>query len=235
MQRFCVLTSGRAGSTSLMYALAAHNDIAVPSKQIDCPSNEIYGVINPERYWPAYAELAGMPVTDELALAAAFYASNEAANYAGFKTMPNRHRQLGRMIANNEIQVIGLFRRDLPATIASFIAARDVKSWARKGEPQDYRFRFSAAIEPRVDTHLAYLLKSLYLLTRIRGAITIEFEQLCTEAFSDRRLNDYFARPIRLQEPRPPIEASSYVENWPAFARYVQDRAGEYWRQHPRS
>jgi hypothetical protein len=218
-----------------MEALAAHDDIAVPSKQINCPSNEIYRVINPEHYWPAYEELAGMPVTGELSLALAFYSSNEPSAYAGFKTMPNRHRQLGRLIAENEVQVISLSRRDLPATIASFIAARELKSWARSGEPQNYRFRFSAAIEPRIDTHLTYILKSLRLLATLRGAITIEFEQLCTDTFFDRQLNAYFDRAIRLQDPRPPIEASSYVENWPAFARYIQRRAEEYWRQHPRS
>jgi hypothetical protein len=192
-------------------------------------------VIKPGRYWQAYEKFAAMPVTDELSLALAFYSSNESSAYAGFKTMPNRHRQLGRMIAENEIQVINLFRRDLPATIASFIAARDVKSWDRRGEPQDYRFHFSAAIEPRIDMHLAYILKSLRLLATLRGAITIEFEQLCTDTFSDRQLNTYFDRAIRLQDPRPPIETSSYVENWPAFAQYIQRRAEEYWRQHPRS
>ncbi len=58
-------------------------------------------------------------------LVAAFYASNQTMPFAGFKTMPNRHRHLRRMINEHDIQVITLVRRDIASTIASFIAATD--------------------------------------------------------------------------------------------------------------
>ena len=213
-----------------MNALASHPDIVVPSKQIDCPKNEIFGVVKPDRYWPEYARLSSVPVTDEPSLARAFFQSNRAP-FVGFKSMPNRHLNLQRMITDNEIQVIGLVRRDLSATIASFIAARDLRSWRRSGERQDHHLRFTPAIEPRIDEHLGYLLQSLATLARLRNTITIEFEDLCSEQFCNVRLNDYFQRPIRLHNPRRPIDGASYVENWDGFVRYVQRRVREFHRQ----
>ncbi|MFT4564427.1 MAG: hypothetical protein ACI9BW_004190 [Gammaproteobacteria bacterium] len=232
--RFFVLTTGRAGSTSLMDALGSHPDIATPSKQIDCPNNEIFQVVKPDRYWETYARLSGVPVVDELSLARAFFCSN-SASFAGFKTMPNRHRRLQQMITDNGIQVIGLIRRDLSSTIASFIAAVDAKSWQRSGEHQRYHFRFSSAIEARVDAHLVYLLTSLRQLKKLRDTIMIEFEDLCTETFCHHSLNNYFQRPIRLHDPRQPIDGATYVENWTEFTRYVQRRVGDFQRQHPSS
>jgi len=40
-KKFCILTTGRAGSTSLMRVLEGNDDIAVPNKNIHCPSNEL--------------------------------------------------------------------------------------------------------------------------------------------------------------------------------------------------
>ena len=149
--------------------------------------------------------------------------------------MPNRHRCLQQIITDNEIQVIGLIRRDLAATIASFIAAVDIKSWQHSGERQDYHFLFSPAIEPRIDAHLGYLLRSLVLLAKLQNTIMIEFEDLCSETFCNARLNDYFQRPIRLHNPRQPIDGASYVENWNEFVCYVQRRVKEFQRQNSSS
>lgn len=233
MRRFCVLTTGRAGSTSLMQALAAYDDIGVPSKQVDCPNNELFMWHNRERYWRDYEQFSGMPVSDDLSLARAFYASNETSAYAGFKTMPNRHRNLARLLSANAVKVIRLVRRDLAATIASFIAARDFGSWQRDGEPQNCRFEFSPAYAPRVDAHLLYLLSCTRTFNRLRGAICVEFEQLCDRAFCHEALNDYFQRPIRLIAPRPPVDAATYIDNWPVFTRYIERRVAEFKRQTP--
>jgi len=234
MRRFCLLTSGRAASTSLMQALAAHADIGVPEKQLKCPNNEIYSFMRADRYWAAYTLLAGFPVHDELSLAAAFYASNQTMPFAGFKTMPNRHRHLQRMINEHDIQVITLVRRDIASTIASFIAATDSGVWVRAGETQTHRFHFGREHERRVDSHLSYLVQCLRLFTQIPGVIALDFETLCDKTFSDTKLDGYFKRPIHLTSPLTPIDGSHYVENWPSFTRYIQQRSEAFNRQYPR-
>jgi hypothetical protein len=225
MNRFCVITTGRAGSSSFMEALGRYDDIAVPSKQIDCPNNEIFSVMRPDRYWSDYTRLSGQPVTDELSLAHAFYKSNEHARFAGFKTMPNRHRHLKRMLKTHDVQAIVISRRDLSSTIASLLAARRYKTWQRQGEPQQVRLVFSTALCGHIDSHLEYLLISRMRMRRLPDAIAIEFEQLCAQDFSDTRLNAYFGREIRLEQPRPPIDAMSYVDNWAEFSGYIERRA----------
>ncbi|MEE9289637.1 MAG: hypothetical protein V3U99_01360, partial [Alphaproteobacteria bacterium] len=37
-RRFCVLTTGRTGSTALMNRLQRFEDIALPNRNIDCPN-----------------------------------------------------------------------------------------------------------------------------------------------------------------------------------------------------
>ncbi len=63
MKRFIILTSGRAGSTSLIDVLARFDDIAVPSKQIDCIDNEIFHPKFIKKYAEEYQKLSGVPVT----------------------------------------------------------------------------------------------------------------------------------------------------------------------------
>jgi len=232
MKKFCVMTTGRAGSTSLMDALAAHDDIAVPNKQVDSPDQEINKILRPDLYFADYSRLAGFAVTDQLSLVRAFYASNDGAAYAGFKTMPNRHREMQGMIDEHQMQFICLFRRDVPSTVASFIMARDQGSWRRSGEPQVHRFRFDDAMKKRVDQNLVYLHRSMDLFVRLPGAIMLAYEDLCDAAFEDGRLDDYFARPVRLIDPKAPTAASSYVENWPAFVRYVKQRLNALQQHH---
>lgn len=207
-----------------MQALAAHADIGVPEKQVDCPNNEIFSIYRADRYREAYASIANMPVHDELSLAAAFFASNRAMTFAGFKTMLNRHRYLRRMIAAHALQVITLIRRDIASTVASFIAATDTGVWNRAGEAQSHRFHFGRDHQRRVDAHLQYLLICFRLFALIPGTISLEFEALCENDFHDSRLDAYFERPIRLADPRPPVDGARYVENWPSFTRYIQRR-----------
>ena len=213
-----------------MDSMGSHPDIAIPNKQIDCPSNELFGVVKPQRHWRDHARLSGSAVTDELSLTKAFYQRNTAP-FAGFKTMPNRHRRFQQMVIDSEVQVICLIRRNLAATIASFIAATDTKSWQRHSERQQYRFRFSPALKPRVNDHLIYLLKSLRQIAKFESAITLKFQDLCSDISCHPRLNDYFERPIQLHNPRRPHDGASYVENWTEFKQHVRRVVREFQRQ----
>ncbi|MBS0203226.1 MAG: hypothetical protein JSS49_10035 [Planctomycetes bacterium] len=221
MKRFCVLTSGRAGSTALMDALARYDDIAVPHKQVDCKDNEI---LHPRRrglYAQQYQQLTGLPVTDELSLIHAFYESNLNAPYAGFKSMPERHQRLGEFAAQPNLQFITLKRADIPSTIASFLMAFDAGTWRREGGEQSNRLTFGPAYEQRAIGHLRYLLQCESQLRSLVGAIHLQYEDLCRSEFSCPALDAFFQRPIRLLNPKPPTSAESYVENWDEFCSFI--------------
>jgi hypothetical protein len=63
MQKFCVLTVGRAGSTALMERLERYPDIAVPSKNIDCVDQELVHPARIRAQSAAYAKLCERPIT----------------------------------------------------------------------------------------------------------------------------------------------------------------------------
>ncbi|MGR9090674.1 MAG: hypothetical protein ACU85U_08870 [Gammaproteobacteria bacterium] len=221
MRKFCVITTGRAGSTSFMNALAAPDDIAVPGKQVDSFDHEILRLRTPDRYWQSYAALSGIPVTDELSLVRAFSHSNAGAQFAGFKTMPNRHRFLQQMLDEHGMRMICIYRHDVPSTIASFIAAFDAGSWRREGERQSHQVFSGGKLATRADAHLNFLIRCTRLFARLPGAIKIAFEDLCDPDFANAALEEFFERPVCLPKPRPPVDGSTYVENWPQLVRDV--------------
>lgn len=220
-KRFVILTTGRSGSTALIDSLALHDDIAVPNKQIDCPDNELLNPASIQQIIKAYRQLSGRAITDEMALIEAFYQTNEGVRFIGFKSMPNRHRQLAQLISQDNMQVITLVRRDLASTIASFIIAIDAGTWRREGGEQPHRFVFGPSYEKRAVGHLTYILSSVSRLRAIPNAIHLSFEDLCDPAYCNQALNDYFERSIGLVNPSPPLSGSRYVENWDEFQRFI--------------
>ena len=222
MQRFCVLTSGRAGSTALMDALAQFDDIAVPHKQIDCVDNEILHPRRRAQYAQQYQLLTGLPVTDELSLIQAFYESNRDAPYAGFKSMPERHRHLPEFAAQPNTQFITLRRGDIASTVASFLVAIDAGTWRREGGEQPNRLVFGPQYEQRSLGHLKYLHDCERLLQSLPGAIHMQYEDLCHADFICQPLDDFFERHIGLINPKPSTTAASYVDNWDEFCRFIE-------------
>lgn len=227
MKRFCVLTTGRAGSTSLMNCLSAHQDIVTPDKHIKNPDNELLHPDWVKRYVNYYQAYIDRPITNELQLFQAFFASAEQENYIGFKSMPNRHRHLHTLVNHPDIQIITLCRRDIPSTIASFMLAIDKGTWRRNGEKQAYRLRYSEQQHDRILGHLQYILGCQKMMQGITGAIHLEYEALCDPGFSDDALNQYFQRSIKLDSPKLPIDGESYVENWGAFTQFVEQKISD--------
>lgn len=222
MKSFIILTSGRAGSTSLIDALAHFDDIAVPSKQIDCIDNEIFHPKFIKKYAQEYQTLSGITVTDELSLIEAFYKSNNSAAYCGFKSMPNRHQCLPQIASEGKIKIITIVREDIASTVASFIVAIDKNTWRRKGGKQKNRFTFGAKYKERVFSHLAYIVQSQRLFDSMQNCIHIKFEDLCKNDFCNEELNNFFQRPIKLDNPRPPVAGSGYVSNWAEFTAFIE-------------
>ena len=221
MKRFCVLTSGRAGSTALMDALSGFDDIAVPHKQIDCVDNEILHPRFRAKYAQQYQQLTGLPTGDELALIHAFYESNKQAPYAGFKSMPERHRHLREFAAQPDVQFITLKRGDVPSTVASFLIAFDAGTWRREGGEQPNRLVFGPTYEQRAVGHLKYIMQCEQQLQSVTGAIHMQYEDLCHTDFVCPRLDEFFQRHIGLLNPKPSTTAASYVENWDEFCSFI--------------
>ncbi len=64
-RRFCVLTTGRTGSTALMNRLQRFDDIALPNRNIDCPSNELLHPRHIGNYIKEYSRLCKRSITTQ--------------------------------------------------------------------------------------------------------------------------------------------------------------------------
>ena len=178
-RRFCVLTTGRAGSTSLMRALRAEDDITLPSKILPCVDDEL---LHPERcglYMKRLARQLDRAVDTPEDLVDAFYASGEDSTYAGFKSMPERHRDFRAFVARADVQCIVLVRRDFASTVASFVLARITGSWRRKGEAQPVRWTFRPSEAALVRECVRHACVRLRALAEIESAINMAYEDLC--------------------------------------------------------
>ena len=222
-RRFCLLTVGRSGSTSLMNFLGSFSDIALPCKDVDCVDNEL---LHPDRvaaYAAAYARRCNRSVRTSNELIECFYAV-QTAPYAGFKSMPNRHPDFATFATRGDIRFITLLREDVVSTVASFLVAMDTGSWRRSGEPQRARWTFNMQRDGRrVLGNLAYVQQCNAALRGVPRAIGLSYEELCSPDFGNAELDSFFGRKVRIENPRPPTHGGSYVENWEEFSAFVQN------------
>ena len=217
------MTVGRCGSTALMQALRAFPDISTPGKAIDCVDDELLHPEHATRHASDYAGLTGQPVRSADDLLGAFFRHHSASAYAGFKSMPNRHRDFAAFVRTPEIRFIGLVRYDIPSTVASFLIAMAAGCWRRDGGAKRYRLAFDAkAHGPAVASNLRYVLDSLGAIDAMPNAIRLVYEELCRPDFRSAELDDYFERSVRLANPKPPLHAGSYILNWPEFRDFIQ-------------
>ena len=119
-KNFCVMTSGRSGSTGLTNVLQGFPDIAVPGKQIDCPDNELVHPKNINKNLAEYSRISGHELNDADGLIEAFYEVNAGSLFSGFKTMPHRHPDFEKFTNRDDITFITLIRMDVYSTIVSF-------------------------------------------------------------------------------------------------------------------
>jgi len=221
-KKFCVLTVGRAGSTSLMNVLEKFSDIAVPNKNISCVDNELVHPKRVQEHMQRYAELCGKPIPGQRQLIEAFFELNAGMPYAGFKTMPDRHKHYEAFVSRPDIQFITLTRRDVPSTVASFLMAMKTDSWRRFGEPQQATWKFVESQDgPRAAGNLAYVHASNARLGRVPNAIHLVYEDLCDPAYRCPALDDFFGRPVKIENPKPPTSGAAYVENWEEFCAFM--------------
>lgn len=163
-----------------------------------------------------------MDIRTPAQLMLAFFTRNEHQAFAGFKSMPNRHRKFDSFVRRPDIQFISLMRRDIHSTVASFLTAMQFGCWRRSGEPQSQAWIFEPELHgPALKANLNYITSSIRQIESMPSAIDLCFEDLCQEDFKDQRLDDFFSRPIKVQSPRPPVHGSSYLLNWQEFVDYL--------------
>lgn len=224
------MTVGRCGSTALMRVLQACPDIATPDKNLACIDNELLHPERVRRYAQEYAALTQTEITTPGQLMRAFYRHNGGFAYAGFKSMPNRHRHFQHFVAAPDIRFITLIRRDIHSTVASFLVAMLTGGWRRDGGAQSVRWTFDPEQHGSMAaSNLQYVLNSIRQIERIPNRIALVYEDLCREDFHSPELDDYFARPIRLENPKPPLHGGEYVANWPEFHEFLTRREA-IWR-----
>lgn len=221
MQRFCVLTTGRSGSTALMKALDLHKHISLPDQSISCDDYELLHPNKCQTYVRYFEQLAKHPINTPAQLVDAFYAANTQLEFAGFKSMPGRDRTFRALGQRTDITFITLVRRDIPSTIASFMLAMEKGTWRRAGGQSLHRWRFTPAKQQQVLSNLAYLKQSFRMLESVPNAIRLYYEDLCQPDYSSPQLEIYFGHPITFERHVPPTSAATYVENWPEFKRFV--------------
>jgi hypothetical protein len=222
VKRFVVLTSGRAGSTALMESLRRHEDIAVPSRHVECHDEELCHPARVAEIAKAYSSLVGRRLRSTETLVEAFFEHSAGSAYAGFKTMPNRHKDLASLLGGGAIQGIVLLRADIPSTVASFLAAKQFGTWRRAGGDQPHRLPITEELKRDALATTRYLRLAHQQLLELPGVIHLEFERLCEPSFRSPELDAFFARPVALERPRPALSGESYVEAWPEFRAYIE-------------
>ena len=222
-KKFCLMTIGRAGSTTLMNEIVERTDALTPATLFStCKDHEL---VHPAA-WRGYARALGRhtghcPDQPEQ-LVRLFYRLSSPSGLIGFKSMPNRHRGLDKLALRKDIQFISLTRADLPSTVASFMIARKKDTWRRQGGEQENLWTFRPSDEKRVQSNLNYILEGERRLGLISNCIRLRYEELCEPAFQNAQLDEFFGTRIALKNPRPPTTAASYVTNWSAFEAFTR-------------
>lgn len=221
--RFCLITAGSSGSTSLMEALQKHADIAVPNKDFHCPSNALLHAASMPKALAYYETHVGELLHTPKQLVDAFFASHPHG-YAGFKSFPHHHADLKQLSATPEIQMITLLRLDFACAVASFIMGKlAFDQVMRKGGPQTMRWYFEPALyADSVKKAIRVMVNDYRVVLDTPQAISVSYEQLCQPDYCHPAMRDWFHRSIRIDQPQPPTHAGDYIENWKEFSAFVK-------------
>ena len=58
-------------------------------------------------------------------------------------------------------------------------------------------------------------------LSQVPNTIALAYEDLCDPTYRNAALDDFFGRPIQIENPKPPTSGGSYVENWDEFRDFI--------------
>ena len=228
MQKFCLLTTGRTGSTAFMRVLETHADIMVPNKDLDCPNNELLLPKRLQQYISQYASICNRPITTGNQLIEAFFDRHHEQSFVGFKSMCEYHGDLSRFVRRGDIQYITLIREDVVSTVASSLAAQARNNWKRHGGVPDFRLRYRPVMNDYIDLTVHNIYKCHLVVASLSDAIHLEYESLCMPGFVHQGLQQFFGRPVALASPSAPTKGQDYVDNWQQLNDFVQQRWAFY-------
>ena len=105
--------------------------------------------------------------------------------------------------------------------LSSFATARLTKAWRRHGEATPTPWTFTPENIHDVAGNVEYIHESWLRLNAVPNPIRLTYEDVCEPGASSPELDEYFKRPIRLDNPKGPTSGESYVTNWDEFERFV--------------
>ena len=220
-KKFCVVTTGRSGSTSFMKAFEKFDDIAVPNKNLVCPDNELLNFRRIKEHKKSMSKLVNNSIKSREELIKYFFDYNNAFSYVGFKLLPPFEKYT-KFFQREDIKFIYLKRDDLPSTVASSFFAIKYKTWKRSGEKHNVKERIKGFDKLLVRKITREHYRSKEILDTIPTAIQIRFEDLCQPDFLNTELDGFFNRHIKLDNPKPPLSGAEYIDNWEWFKQYVK-------------
>jgi hypothetical protein len=201
-----------------MNALGALPGVVVPASNVHSPDNELIH----HQTIPLYQQLRGRGFSSSKDLINFFYQYNREAQFAGFKSMPRRHGDYAEFIQRPDIQFITLDRRDVFATLASFIAATKHNTWRRTGGVPPKKLRYEESDARQLELNLRYIATARQSLLVVPNAIPLFYEDLCQPQFRSARLDAYFEQPVILSGAKPPTQTRDYLENDVEFRAAVE-------------
>jgi len=213
-KKFCVLTTGRAGSTSLMNVLEEFDDIAVPNKNFECQGSELLHPIDAKRHMAEMSKLTEKPIRTYLELIESFYHFNRDSAYVGFKLMPNAFKKCRSFLQSEDITFIVLVRDDIPSLMSSLYMSLKYKTWIRTGEKQKRTSKIRGIDKVRIRMFVRLYCRTIKIIDAIKPSIRIRYEDLVQPDFNNIELDGFFNRHIQLNRPLKPTSGADYIENW---------------------
>lgn len=223
-KKFCVITPGRCGSTSLMQALKLHVDITTPGDVIK--RHHVHELLHQDKIeenCEIYTGRMGRTVSTPLELIEAFFEENAVSRFVGFKHMPHFRVDMDTLLQLPGIQWIGLTRNDIPSQVASFQLALQSKAWTRQDKAHFRTWSYTHNMRFRIVACARQIMAENALIRSIPGSIQIVYEDLAKHGFNCEPLNAYFGRGIALEKPRGVTTAADYVANWDIFKAVVEE------------
>lgn len=224
-KKFIVLGTPRTGSESFVRALHRVPGLSTPANSTDLKQSELLNPRFISNFISIYSLKLGIQLLTQSELINAFYSVNSSSPYAGFKTFYSHVQDFGALTLQRDIQFIVLMRQDVASTMASLMVALDRGCWGRCGESHKSAWRFSVDRIPQLQKMVEAHHKAMSALIEVHNAVVVRYEDLCSNGFSDSRLDSFFGQEIAFVDPKPPVSGASYVVNWDDFRSHV----AEFW------
>lgn len=225
MQKFCLITTGRTGSSSFFNALRRFDDIRIPSYGGGCDTAELIHPLYMPLFAATYSQADIDRLPEKLELINDFYKYSDGKQFAGFKLLYSQLVEVESFLEREDVQFFVLLRKDIPSHMASQMMATDTGLWGRTGGPHTRSWNYAPQRKPGLTAALLNLKKAFNTFEGVKNAHVFYYEDLAGEGFFFDELDAFFGRHICLDEPKSPTSGAQYVGNW----NYFRDEVTALW------